>query len=103
MKSASNFPATAGSMKNLLDLYWPVPSVTGDLHVKTTRAKRKVDENSNFLAIEGSTKDHPDLHWPVSNVFADLCLRLQKQKERLMRTQTFQLLQAHPKIPLYLI
>ena len=56
-KSASNFPATAGSMKNLLDLYWPVPSVTGDLHVKTTRAKRKVDDKSNFLATAGSFTD----------------------------------------------
>ena len=72
VKSASNFQASAGSMKYLHDLYWQVPNVIGDLHAKTTRAKRKVDDNSNFLAIEGSTKDPPDLHWPVSNVLADL-------------------------------
>ena len=102
VKSASNFQASAGSMKNLHDLH-RLPNVRGDLHAETTTAKRKVDEDSNFLAVAGSTKDSPDLFSPVKNVLTDLCLRLQKQKERLMRTQTFQLQQAHPKIPQYLI
>ena len=98
VKSASNFQASAGSMKNLHDLH-RLPNVRGDLHAETTTAKRKVDEDSNFLAVAGSTKDSPDLFSPVKNVLTDLLFETTEAKGKVDEDPNFPATAGSPKDP----
>ena len=97
VKSASNFQASAGSMKNLHDLH-RLPNVRGDLHAETTTAKRKVDEDSNFLAVAGSTKDSPDLFSPVKNVLTDLLFETTEAKGKVDEDPNFPATAGSPKL-----